>query len=284
MSWALHKPAGMTSNEHERPQFLRTCMVRALARNGSNMRRLSPYSFLRSVSVGLLGALFACTGSTGPAGDTGPSGSTALTETTTEPPGSNCPNGGIKIEVGIDANGNGVLDASEVVAANTKYVCNGTGTNSLVKTVDEPAGSNCPFGGTKIETGLDANNNGVLDDSEVNALATSYVCNFGPSGTIDPSTGINVAIKPNGVSTATGAAITVRFTMKDDKGFPLDIAGAYSTNTTIQPRFALGWFTKDATTGIVSPLTIYTQSTSASAPNGQPTSYNPASTGQGTLV
>ena len=37
------------------------------------------------------------------------------------------------------------------------------------------------LGGTKIETGLDANNNNTLDPSEVNAAATSYVCTIAPS-------------------------------------------------------------------------------------------------------
>jgi len=39
----------------------------------------------------------------------------------------------VKIETGIDANNNGTLDANEVIAAQTSYICNGlvgaTGTN-----------------------------------------------------------------------------------------------------------------------------------------------------------
>jgi hypothetical protein len=55
---------------------------------------------------------------------------------------------------------------------------NGTnGLNALVKTTVEPAGANCVAGGTKVETGLDANNNGVLDLAEINAAQTTYVCN-----------------------------------------------------------------------------------------------------------
>ena len=235
------------------------------------------------LAVLLLGAtsFVACTGDQGAAGDAGAS---ALSTTTVEPAGANCSEGGIKVQVGIDTNGNGALDASEVTG--TSYVCNGSGKDSLVKTSPELAGANCPFGGTRIETGLDTNNDGTLDPSEVNATATSYVCNSGPSGAISPSTGIVVSVKPNGVSTSASAPITVRFTMKDDRGFPLDIAGNYSTNTPIQPRFALAYFTKDPVTGIVSPLTVYTKSTSAAAPAGQPTNFNPLGTapGFGTLV
>jgi len=51
------------------------------------------------------------------------------------------------------------------------------GLNALIKTTSEAAGANCTNGGTKIETGLDANGNGVLDVGEVNASQTKYVCN-----------------------------------------------------------------------------------------------------------
>ena len=236
------------------------------------------------ISAGI--AFAGCTGSQGPAGSTGdggPAGTNALTKTSAEPPGANCPSGGTKIEAGLDANNDGVLQDSEVNAASTAYACNGTGQSSLVTTGAEPAGANCPFGGTKIQTGLDANNNGTLDPSEVNAAATSYVCNPGPNGAISPSTGIVSVVKA--VSTSTTAPITVRFTLKDDRGFPLDIAGVYSINTPILPRFSLAYFTKDAS-GIVSPLTVYTRSTSVAVPAGQPTNYNPLGTapGFGTLA
>jgi hypothetical protein len=51
------------------------------------------------------------------------------------------------------------------------------GLNALIKTTTEPAGVNCANGGTKIETGLDANSNGVLEINEVNLSQTQYVCN-----------------------------------------------------------------------------------------------------------
>jgi OmcA/MtrC family decaheme c-type cytochrome len=202
----------------------------------------------------------------------------SLTVITIEPPGPNCPDGGTKIEVGVDTNNNGTLDPSELAAGHTSYVCGGE--NSLVRASAEPPGSNCPFGGTKIETGLDTNNDGTLDASEVNAAATTYVCNVGPNGTISPSTGIVAAVH----AVSTSAPITVRFTLKDDRGFPLDLNGVYSENTPIQPRFALAYFTTDAN-GIVSPLTVYTKSTTAATPAGLPTNYNPlGGVGFGTLV
>jgi hypothetical protein len=62
-------------------------------------------------------------GATGPAGPGGDAGLTSLVAVTAEPPGANCATGGEKVQVGIDTNGDGVLEASEV--QNTAYVCNG---------------------------------------------------------------------------------------------------------------------------------------------------------------
>jgi len=251
--------------------------------------RLHRSLVLGASSVLAVAALSACTGdpgAPGSPGNPGAPGADALIRSGAEPAGPNCPYGGTRIEVGLDADDDGVLDPSEVSATGTSYICNGRGKNALVRTSAEPVGANCPFGGTKIETGVDEDNDDTLDPGEVDAAATSYVCNVGPSGTISPSTGIRVAVKPGGVSTSSTGAITVRFTMKDDRGFPLDLTGAYSLNTAIQPRFAIGYFTKDPTTGLVSPLTMYTRSASASAPAGLPTAYNPLGTspGNGTLV
>ncbi len=63
----------------------------------------------------------------GPQGVAGTNGLNALIKTTTELAGSNCANGGTKIETGLDANGNGVLDAGEVNTSQTQFVCNGVG-------------------------------------------------------------------------------------------------------------------------------------------------------------
>lgn len=52
--------------------------------------------------------------------------------------------------------------------------------DTIVIVTDEPPGANCEFGGVKIETGLDVNNNGVLEDDEVQN--TDYVCNGAPGG------------------------------------------------------------------------------------------------------
>jgi hypothetical protein len=201
-------------------------------------------------------------GTNGTNGTNGSNGLNALVKTTVEPAGANCVAGGTKVETGLDANNNGVLDLAEINTAQTTYVCNGVqgaqgiqgatgptgatgpvgatgangpqgpigltgpqgpagvagpqglagttgatgatgatgpigpqgiqgvagtngtngtngsnGLNTLVKTTAEPAGANCTYGGTKVEIGLDANNNGLLDLAEINAAQTSYVCN-----------------------------------------------------------------------------------------------------------
>lgn len=101
-------------------------------------------------------------------------GLNSLTDFTAESAGTNCENGGLKIDSGLDRNLNGVLDANEIL--DTNYICDGIdGNSNLTKVTNESAGSNCATGGIKIELGVDANDNGVLDEAEISA--TTYVCN-----------------------------------------------------------------------------------------------------------
>jgi hypothetical protein len=66
-------------------------------------------------------------GTNGTNGTNGKDGKTTLTKTTKEAPGANCTYGGTKFETGLDANNNGILDNSEVITTQTKYVCDGAG-------------------------------------------------------------------------------------------------------------------------------------------------------------
>jgi len=101
----------------------------------------------------------------------------ALVNITDEPAGANCEFGGQKIETGIDDNENGVLDDAEV--DDFAYVCNGAPcVDTLVNITEEPPGANCGFGGQRIDAGPDTNQNGVLDDAEVDY--TEYICNGEP--------------------------------------------------------------------------------------------------------
>jgi hypothetical protein len=151
-------------------------------------------------------------GSDGAAGAPGTNGSSAMLAVTAESPGLNCLNGGSRVDSGLDANRNGQLDASEI--ASSQYVCSGgSAVNSLVETRDEAAGSNCPSGGKRFTAGLDANNNGVLDASEINS--SGYICNGEQGGAgaraltavVQESAGANCAsggVKINSGSDANG--------------------------------------------------------------------------------
>ena len=92
------------------------------------------------------------------------------------PPGNACPTGGIQVDSGIDENGNGLLDSNEI--DNSEIICNGengtNGSNSLISIVDEPVGTNCSFGGSRIDVGTDDNNDNILGSTEIDA--TTYLC------------------------------------------------------------------------------------------------------------
>jgi hypothetical protein len=120
--------------------------------------------------------LSACDDGNGSGGSGAPiqSGAAVLVSTTVASVGADCAAGGVKIASGRDTNGNGILDTSEVT--NVQYACNGApGLRGIVKTVTLAAGNaHCPAGGDAVETGLDANDNGVLDAAEI--TSTGYVC------------------------------------------------------------------------------------------------------------
>jgi hypothetical protein len=63
-------------------------------------------------------------------------------------------------------NGNGMLDANEVLTS--EYVCNALET--LVVTTDEPAGANCEWGGQRVDSGVDDDGNGLLEEEEIDEI------------------------------------------------------------------------------------------------------------------
>ena len=90
-----------------------------------------------------------------------------------------CPNGGIEVKLGVDDNGNSVLDDNEVDS--TQVVCNGidgangsNGSNSLLALTQLDSHVSCPVAAVQIDAGIDSNSNGLLDAEEV--TATSIVC------------------------------------------------------------------------------------------------------------
>ena len=74
----------------------------------------------------IVSTAYACNGvagAPGAAGESGPGGKNSLVSLVDEAAGANCPAGGKAIHVGLDADGNGKLESSEVTT--TSYVCNG---------------------------------------------------------------------------------------------------------------------------------------------------------------
>ena len=122
-------------------------------------------------------------GQDGADGDNGADGLNALVSTTTEAAGSNCANGGIRIDVGVDDDDNGVLDSSEI--DQTQYVCDGGSSSStlLTTTSTPPTNMGCDAGGRIIAQGLDNGDgggtsaNGQLESGEVDST-TTYCSRF----------------------------------------------------------------------------------------------------------
>lgn len=100
-----------------------------------------------------------------------------------------CQNGGNRFNIGLDQDGSGTLDTLEI--ATNVEICHGEdgsdgapgqegptgpdGLQSLVVTNPFSVGANCGNGGVMIESGVDLNNDSILDSNEVDS--TQYVCN-----------------------------------------------------------------------------------------------------------
>lgn len=155
------------------------------------------------IAISLSGCLEGEDGKDGINGTDGAGSTPVLLNTSMEGPGANCTGGGSRIDSGLDTNLNGILDPAET--QNTSYVCHGSdgsdGLTALISTTTEPAGANCPAGGHKIESGLDANGNDILEAGEI--LATSYICN-GKDGTSSLLSLVQVRSEPAGANCANG--------------------------------------------------------------------------------
>jgi hypothetical protein len=172
-------------------------------------------------------------GLAGAPGAAGTSGLMALVQMSPEPAGAHCAISGTKVSAGADANTNGTLDGAE--ATSIAYVCDGAtgamgvaGTNGSTGTTGSTgaagadghdvlmtiaaAGTSitCPAGGSRIQSGIDADRNGTLDIAEV--TATSLLCNGsnGAAGSDGNGSLIAVVAEPAGVAhcAAGGSRIT----------------------------------------------------------------------------
>ena len=111
-------------------------------------------------------------------GSDGSNGLNSLVATSTELPGSNCANGGTKIDVGLDEDSDGILELDEI--EQTQYVCQGVGSNNtiLTSTSTPPLSMGCDAGGRVIAHGLDNGDgggisaNGILESGEIDSTTT----------------------------------------------------------------------------------------------------------------
>ena len=105
-------------------------------------------------------------------------------------PGDQCAYGGVLVQTGIDENRNGTLDDDEVDAS--EAVCNGApgadgatgddGLTSLLERTDLAPGEQCAYGGVLVQSGIDDNRDGVLDELEVDE--SEAVCNGAPGDSV----------------------------------------------------------------------------------------------------
>ena len=88
-----------------------------------------------------------------------------------------CPCGGTIIASGSDDNCDGILEASEVTASNTVCADLTCTPVPLTSSTQLPVGNTqCPYGGTEIDSGVDYNVDGTLEASEI--TSRSYLCNL----------------------------------------------------------------------------------------------------------
>ncbi|MFY2563546.1 DUF7151 family protein [Corallococcus terminator] len=96
-----------------------------------------------------------------------------LTRRAPVPPGEHCAHGGEALLAGSDENDDGQLSDDE--ADSIEYFCATALPRAAQRTREEPASVRCEHGGRAVETGIDADLDGVLDDTE-EVTATEYVC------------------------------------------------------------------------------------------------------------
>lgn len=125
---------------------------------------------------------YLCNGAAGDAGEPGTpgeSGDVSLIETAEA---ANCGDaGGLLVRVGVDSDGDGALQPSEVTSE--RELCNAPATSSgaiLLSQTEIEAGTVCFAGGMAINVGRDLDQSGVLDETEIESTLVS--CNPCPLG------------------------------------------------------------------------------------------------------
>lgn len=143
---------------------------------------------------------FICNGATGPVGPNGEPGDpgapgangqpgadglSTLIQVSAEPPGDNCPAGGQRIDAWLDLDRDGELDA-ELESPSTTFVCSApAGVSPTITFTDEPAGANCLAGGQRLDVGIDADGNGVVEGDEIED--SSFLCDGSGGCSVSPT-------------------------------------------------------------------------------------------------
>ncbi len=157
------------------------------------------------------------------AGCAGEDGISSLTNITDEPAGTNCADGGVRIDTGPDDDGDGSLASDEISA--TEYVCAGADAiSTLTAVTPEAIGTNCTTGGVRITTGPDTNSNGTLDSAEV--ATTNYVCGAGDAQVVKAFISGSVAANQNAPVSLLGVPLT---TTSPGEVFAIATADAFCT-------------------------------------------------------
>lgn len=195
-----------------------------------------------SVVAGACSLLAACgggsdgsDGSNGSNGLNGSNGMNALIATAAEPAGGHCAAGGTVVRVGLDSNGNGTLDLSETTS--TQYVCNGqvgatgaagvAGTNgpaAILQLTAEAAGSNCPYGGTRVDAGVNLDGSATWS-SGTTISATSYVCNAATAWTTLTGT-MQQAVSNTGYVASSNSQVVIALPVNPSVGDTVAVTGA----------------------------------------------------------
>ncbi len=90
-------------------------------------------------------------------------------------PGGACWFGGVRVSAGLDADGDGTLDAEEVETSSDVCAIHVNENMTLVEQGVEPRGDNCALGGIRYIVGYDADGDGELDPEE--AGPPGFICN-----------------------------------------------------------------------------------------------------------
>ena len=140
------------------------------------------------------------------------------------------------------------------------------GKNTLVKTTNISASTNCSNGGYILEYGLDNNNNGILDLAEINPSLTKYICNgadgttgaTGPQGSIGltgpaGATGATGPQGPIGLTGLTGPAGATGATGATGSQGPIGLTGPAGATGATGPQGPIGLTGPAGATGATGP-------------------------------